>query len=509
MLLTKGLSGRRPGRSAGQVHGEQGAGAAGVDEHQVVVVPEIALPQQLHHAGKGLAGVDRVQQDALSPGQLLDIGGVLRIGHRVAGPNVGDHLEVVLLPPEGPLQQPGGLLSQAGDDLVKGVGVHGDAGDLHPRQEPLGAQQQSGSMCAILGLTPQQVEEGCAQVEGYVVPVNYNSPVQTVIAGETAAVDAAIAKFTEMGARRCVKLAVSAAFHSKLMQPAADAFYEKIKDVKFSMPQKEFYCNLTGQLLTDVSDMPGYLAKHIVSPVRFTTELDNMQQAGYDTFVECGPGKVLTGLVKKTLSGVNAINVACARERGIPVVFTPTSNSNAVAELAISLMLAAARKLKGNDRMLMRGAERIVPPSLSGLELTGKTLGLVGYGHIGSCVARIAVPLTEETRGLIGAAELAACRKNAILVNTARGGVVDEAALYTALVEGKLFAAASDVFVDEPAQPDNPLLSLENFIGTLHMGASTEEALLRVGRDVAEDVIAVLQGREPRYLYKGPAPADF
>ncbi len=251
--------------------------------------------------------------------------------------------------------------------------------------------------------------------------------------------------------------------------------------------------------------------------------------------------------------GVNAINVACARERGIPVVFTPTSNSNAVAELAISLMLAAARKLKGNDRMLMRGAERIVPPSLSGLELTGKTLGLVGYGHIGSCVARIAregfamrvhvydpylsdealaaaglaradsvaelcsvadfvsvhVPLTEETRGLIGAAELAACRKNAILVNTARGGVVDEAALYTALVEGKLFAAASDVFVDEPAQPDNPLLSLENFIGTLHMGASTEEALLRVGRDVAEDVIAVLQGREPRYLYKGPAPADF
>ena len=112
-----------------------------------------------------------------------------------------------------------------------------------------------------------------------------------------------------MGARRCVKLAVSAAFHSKLMQPAADAFYEKIKDVKFSAPKKDFYCNLTGELLTDVSDMPSYLTKHIVSPVRFTTELNNMQQAGYDTFVECGPGKVLTGLVKKTLSGVNSMNV--------------------------------------------------------------------------------------------------------------------------------------------------------------------------------------------------------
>lgn len=251
--------------------------------------------------------------------------------------------------------------------------------------------------------------------------------------------------------------------------------------------------------------------------------------------------------------GVNAINVACARERGIPVVFTPSSNSNAVAELAIGLMLASARKLKGNDRMLMRGAERIVPPSLSGLELTGKSLGLVGYGHIGSLVARMVkagfamtvrvydpylpdevlaqaeleransvaelcaasdfisvhVPLTEETRGLVGAAELAACRKNAVLVNTARGGVVDEDALHAALVEGRLFAAASDVFVDEPAQPDNPLLSLENFIGTLHMGASTEEALLRVGLDVAEDVLAVLQGREPKYPYNGPAPADF
>lgn len=261
----------------------------------------------------------------------------------------------------------------------------------------------------------------------------------------------------------------------------------------------------------------------------------------------------LLKVIGKHGAGVNAINVACARERGIPVVFTPTSNSNAVAELAMGLMIAAARKLRGNDRMLMRGAERIVPPSLTGLELTGKSLGLVGYGHIGSRVARMAkagfamtvrvydpylsdealseaglaransvaelcsvsdfisvhVPLTEETRGLVGAAELAACGKNAILVNTARGGVVDEEALYAALAEGRIFAAASDVFVDEPAKPDNPLLSLENFIGTLHMGASTEEALLRVGQDVAGDVLTVLRGGEPKYPYKGPAPADF
>lgn len=250
--------------------------------------------------------------------------------------------------------------------------------------------------------------------------------------------------------------------------------------------------------------------------------------------------------------GVNAISVACARERGIPVVYTPSSNSNAVAEMAIGLMLAAARKLKSNDRMLMSGAGHLAPPSLNGLELTGKTLGLIGYGNIGSRVARIArygfamtvyvyapsrsdevlasaglrraesvaelcalsdfvsvhVPLTEKTRGMIGAAELAACRKNTIIINTARGGVVDEAALYAALAEGRIYAAASDVFTDEPAKPDNPLLSLDNFIGTLHVGANTEEALVRVGRDVAEDVIAVLQGRQPKHPYTGPAPAD-
>lgn len=174
------------------------------------------------------------------------------------------------------------------------------------------ARNQNGAMCAVIGVSPEEIVMVCEQVEGYVVPVNYNSPVQTVIAGEAAAVDAAAAIFAEQG-KKAVKLAVSAAFHSKLMEPGADMFYDSIKDTVFAAPKVEFYSNVTGGLLTDFADMPTYLRTHLVSPVRFADELVAIQAAGYTRFIECGPNKVLTGLVKKTLSGVTAINVENAK----------------------------------------------------------------------------------------------------------------------------------------------------------------------------------------------------
>ncbi|MBQ9375428.1 MAG: ACP S-malonyltransferase, partial [Ruminococcus sp.] len=122
------------------------------------------------------------------------------------------------------------------------------------------------------------------------------------------AVDKAIEAFTEKKAR-CIKLNVASAFHSKLMQSAADEFYDKIKDVQFNEPEVEFYSNVLGEKLQDFSDMPTLLAKHIVSPVKFTSELAQMDKAGYENFVELGPNKVLTGLVKKTLKGKNAVNI--------------------------------------------------------------------------------------------------------------------------------------------------------------------------------------------------------
>lgn len=169
------------------------------------------------------------------------------------------------------------------------------------------AQASDGTMCAILKLAPAEVEQICAETEGYVVPANYNSSVQTVIAGEKDAVERAAAACAAKKAR-AVPLAVASAFHTKLMQPAADAFYEAIKNVQFHEPKVPFYSNVLGDVRTDFSDMPKALAEHMVSPVRFTDELAAMRANGIDTFVEFGPKNVLTGLVKKTLKGVTAKN---------------------------------------------------------------------------------------------------------------------------------------------------------------------------------------------------------
>ncbi len=170
------------------------------------------------------------------------------------------------------------------------------------------AELNPGAMCAILGKTAAEVEEICKTIDGYVLPVNYNSSAQTVIAGDVESVEKAIAKFSELGAK-AIKLGVTAAFHSALMQSAADEFKAEIQGVTFSNPTVSFYSNLIGEEQTDFSNMPEKLALHIVSPVKFTSELEKLQEAGYTNFVECGPNKVLTGLVKKTLKGVNAVNI--------------------------------------------------------------------------------------------------------------------------------------------------------------------------------------------------------
>ncbi|MCM1327931.1 MAG: ACP S-malonyltransferase [Ruminococcus sp.] len=174
------------------------------------------------------------------------------------------------------------------------------------------AEKSGGAMYAIIGKPAEEVEQVCGEIDGYVVPVNFNSTAQTVIAGETAAAETAAARFSELGAK-AVKLGVSSAFHSKLMQPAAEEFAPAIADIKFNTPNVEFYSNLLGGLQTDFDGMPDRLAAHIVSPVRFTSELAALQGAGYENFIELGPNKVLTSLVKKTLKGVNAANVENAK----------------------------------------------------------------------------------------------------------------------------------------------------------------------------------------------------
>ena len=170
------------------------------------------------------------------------------------------------------------------------------------------AAEHKGAMAAILKLAPEKVEEICSSAKNYVAAVNYNSPVQTVIAGTPEGVAEVTEIFKGLKAR-VAPLNVAGAFHSKLMQSAADTFYETAKTITFKAPQVRYYSNVTGGELTELPDMAELLAKHIVSPVRFTSELSAMSEAGADKFAEFGPGKTLTGLVKKTLSGVAAFSI--------------------------------------------------------------------------------------------------------------------------------------------------------------------------------------------------------
>lgn len=174
------------------------------------------------------------------------------------------------------------------------------------------AKANPGAMAAVIGLSAEKVTEICEKIKNegdYVQAVNFNSPVQTVIAGTKEGIEKASQLAKEEGARRALPLAVSAAFHSELMKPAAEEFKEAVKDMDFKKAKVKFYSNVIGKELTDFSDMPSLMARHICSPVRFTEELNAMKNDGFDCYVELGPGKVLTGLVGKTLKEVRAVNI--------------------------------------------------------------------------------------------------------------------------------------------------------------------------------------------------------
>lgn len=163
------------------------------------------------------------------------------------------------------------------------------------------AEETGGTMFAILGAEESAVEAACTAAPGYVAPVNYNCPGQIVIAGEEAAAVAA-AESLQAGGAKTVRLAVNAAFHSKLMESASGAFYDVIRDFSFSKPAFPLFSNVTGGAL-EAESIPAYLKKQMVSPVRFSNEMAAMQAAGYDTFLELGPGKTLCGFIRKGIKG--------------------------------------------------------------------------------------------------------------------------------------------------------------------------------------------------------------
>lgn len=241
-------------------------------------------------------------------------------------------------------------------------------------------------------------------------------------------------------------------------------------------------------------------------------------------------------------TGLDPVDVPRATARGVPVVSTPEANVASVAELAVTLALAVAKSVVAADRA-SRSGDVGFKYGAGIQELSGKTLGVVGFGRIGrrtaeafvrgfgmsllvhapsatpesieaaggracgldellaeSDVVSLHVPLRPSTRRLIGAPELARMRSTAILVNTARGAVVDELALAAALRSGRLAGAGLDVLETEPVAPDHPLLALPNVIMTPHIGGSSREAARRTAETVARQVVDVLQDRRPAHL---------
>jgi glyoxylate reductase len=226
--------------------------------------------------------------------------------------------------------------------------------------------------------------------------------------------------------------------------------------------------------------------------------------------------------------GVDNIDVATATRRGVVVTNTPDVLTEATAELAFALVLAAARRLGEGERLVRSGQwTGWALDQLLGVQLAGKTLGIVGYGRIGQAMARRALgfgmrvihtgrnegvpvdelfatadvvslhcPLTPETKHLVNAQRLRMMKSTAILVNTARGGCVDESALIEALTAGRIFAAALDVYANEPAI-DPRLLACPRLVLAPHIGSATTQTRTAMAQLCADAVIAVLSGRRP------------
>ncbi|MCL4559970.1 MAG: hypothetical protein M1281_05070 [Chloroflexi bacterium] len=268
---------------------------------------------------------------------------------------------------------------------------------------------------------------------------------------------------------------------------------------------------------------------------------------GYDALIVRGRTKVTLPVfeagsrlkvVGRAGVGVDNIDLNAARKSGVTVVNSPIATTMAVAELTMGMMLALARELPRADATMKAG--KWLKKEFEGFELSGKTLGVIGFGRIGATAGKRAaafemkvlgydpllpapeiqarggepvtldelyaradvitlhVPLTDETRGMLNAAAFAKMKKGVRIICAARGGVIDEDALLDALESGQVGGAALDVFSTEPPGAA-PLVTHPHVIVTPHVGAQTAEAQVRAAEDIASEVLAALQGNPLRW----------
>ncbi len=281
--------------------------------------------------------------------------------------------------------------------------------------------------------------------------------------------------------------------------------------------------DITGEELTQ--EIPPYHALMVRSGTKVTKEV--IERA--ENLIAIGRAGI----------GVDNVDVNAATEKGIKVVNSPTGATISVAELAIGHMISLARHLPKADKTIKNG--EWAKKRLKGIELYNKTLGLVGCGNIGKFVAKYAktfgmhvisydpfiskedmekegikkvddleklmeiadfislhLPHIPQTHYLVNEKMLAKMKPSAYLINCARGGIVDENALYDSLKQGKIAGAALDVYENEPPGKI-PLLCLENVVCTPHLGASTKEGQIRAGTICAEQIIKVIEGKKPDF----------
>lgn len=297
---------------------------------------------------------------------------------------------------------------------------------------------------------------------------------------------------------------------------------------KLAKPGVELLHAAGARVLYLQSDAPGEVER-IMASEPIDAVISRTVNLSADAIAACPTLKVIS----KHGVGVSNIDVEAATARGIPVYVTPGANAQSVAEMTLGLMFAAARRIGWMDAELHAGRWS---RAQDGVELHGKTLGLVGFGQVGQRVAiacqalgmqvvafdpalqaspvpgvaltaslaellpradvlSLHVPLNKHTRGLLGEAQLAALPRGAILVNTARGEVVDESALIAALRDGQLYAAGLDTMETEPLPAGHPLTQLHNVVLTPHVGGSTPAALAGMASGAARNVLGWLQGQ--------------